>query len=63
MEWFAERSGAVLIRVRDRYFSWLDLQSRKIVRCSSDSRIRYKTMYYPCEMDLSTRAPTFSSSL
>ncbi|KAG2647355.1 hypothetical protein PVAP13_2KG574600 [Panicum virgatum] len=63
MEWFAERSGAVLIRVRDRYFSWLDLQSRKIVRCSSDSSIRYKTMYYPCEMDLSTRAPTFSSSL
>jgi hypothetical protein len=62
LEWFAERSGIVLVLARDYHFLWLDLRSKKIVRWSADPRIRYKTMYHPCEMDLSTWAPTFSSS-
>ncbi|CAL5085279.1 unnamed protein product [Urochloa decumbens] len=62
--WFAERSGIVLIRMYDDYLFWLDLQSMKILRCSSDPRIcRNKFMYRPCEMDLTTWVPTFSSSL
>ncbi|WVZ73842.1 hypothetical protein U9M48_022100 [Paspalum notatum var. saurae] len=60
--WFAERSGIVLIDMDD-CFLWLDLQSRKIVRGTSDSRITYKTVYCPYEMDLSTWVPTFSRSL
>ncbi|KAG2638894.1 hypothetical protein PVAP13_2NG622700, partial [Panicum virgatum] len=61
LEWFAERSGVVLIRALD-HFLWLDLRSMKIVRCTWDTRISNTTMYFPCEM-LSTWVPTFSSSL
>jgi len=64
LEWFAERSGIVLIRrMRDKYYFWLDLQSMEIVRWSRDPRIGYTAMYCPCEMDLTTWVPTFSSSL
>ncbi|CAL5085277.1 unnamed protein product [Urochloa decumbens] len=58
--WFAQRSGIVFIRMYNCFF-WLDLQSKEIVRCSSDPEIRYKDVYDPCEMDLSTWVPTFSS--
>ncbi|CAN6169142.1 unnamed protein product [Urochloa humidicola] len=62
--WFAERSGIMLISMYDDYLFWLDLQSMKIVRCSSDPRIRRnRTMYHPCEMDLATWVPTLRSSL
>ncbi|CAL5084544.1 unnamed protein product [Urochloa decumbens] len=60
--WFAQRSGIVFIRMYNCFF-WLDLQSKEIVRCSSDPEIRYKDVYDPCEMDLSTWVPTFSSIL
>ncbi|CAL5085278.1 unnamed protein product [Urochloa decumbens] len=57
--WFAE-----LIRMYDDYLFWLDLQSMEIVRWSSDPQIcRNKTTYCPCEMDLATWIPTFSSSM
>lgn len=48
--WFAERSGIVLIQMDDNHFFWLDLQSKQIVRWSSDARTRNKTIYCPCDL-------------
>ena len=65
LEWFAERSGIVLIKVHDYYdycFCWLDLQTKQIVNCSSDPYIRYKDVHCPCEMDLSTWVPSFGAT-
>ncbi|OEL17018.1 hypothetical protein BAE44_0021962 [Dichanthelium oligosanthes] len=60
--WFAERSGAVLIRMSHDHFFWLDLQSMEIVRWFSDRRIMYGAQHCPYEMNLSDWVPTFSSS-
>ncbi|CAL5084555.1 unnamed protein product [Urochloa decumbens] len=62
LEWFAERSGAVLIRMANHHFFWLDLQSMEIVRWFSDARIRYGSKHCPYEMSLSDWVPTFSST-
>ncbi|TVU37382.1 hypothetical protein EJB05_10693, partial [Eragrostis curvula] len=63
LEWFAERSGAVLIYFPYRCFFWLDLQSKKIVRWYPDGEDEYNTVYCPYEMDLSSWVPTFTSRL
>lgn len=60
LQWFAERSGVVLIEVSDFCYFWLDLQSKKIVRWFSGSR--YLTVRCPYEMDLSSWVPTFSTT-
>ncbi|CAL5084552.1 unnamed protein product [Urochloa decumbens] len=61
LEWFAERSGAVLIRISTYGLLWLDLRSKKIIRCFSDPRIQYSTTYYcPYEVDFKSWAPTFN---
>ncbi|CAN6185669.1 unnamed protein product [Urochloa humidicola] len=59
LEWFAERSGAVLIRMYGYGFFWLDLRSMAIVRHFSSSK--YKFVYCPYEMHLSSWAPTFGN--
>jgi hypothetical protein len=62
--WFGERSGAVLLRTHGCCLLWLDLHSKKIVRCfSSDRRMSYAQVYCPYEMDLSSWAPTFSCAV
>ncbi|CAL4901357.1 unnamed protein product [Urochloa decumbens] len=60
LEWFAERSGAVLIRIHGYGFFWLDLRSMAIVRHFSSYEY---FVYCPYEMHLSSWAPTFGSSL
>ncbi|RLN34466.1 hypothetical protein C2845_PM03G15420 [Panicum miliaceum] len=40
LEWFAERSGAVLIRIGDCGFLWLDLQSKAIVKLCAVHMVR-----------------------
>ncbi|CAL5085284.1 unnamed protein product [Urochloa decumbens] len=62
LEWFAERSGAVLIRMADYHFFWLDLQSMEIIRWYSDTRISYGSKHCPYEMSLSDWVPTFNST-
>jgi hypothetical protein len=64
LEWFAERSGVVLVRMANGsgHFFWLDLQSMAIVRWFSDPRISYESTHCPYEMSLSDWVPTFSSS-
>ncbi|CAL5084548.1 unnamed protein product [Urochloa decumbens] len=61
LEWFAQRSGAVLIRMYGYGFFWLDLRSMSIVRHFSSSK--YKFVYCPYEMHLSSWAPTFGSTI
>jgi hypothetical protein len=59
--WFGERSGAVLLRTPSCCLLWLDLHSKKIVRCfSSDRRMSDAKMYCPYEVDSSSWVPTFS---
>ncbi|KAK3127949.1 hypothetical protein QOZ80_7AG0580540 [Eleusine coracana subsp. coracana] len=60
---FSERSGAVLIRIRNWCLFWLDLQSKKIVRWFADRRVNSASMYCPYEMDLSSWVPSFNSTL
>ncbi|RLN36257.1 hypothetical protein C2845_PM03G15460 [Panicum miliaceum] len=62
LEWFAERSGAVLIRMSHEHFFWLDLQSMEIIRWFSDSKIGYGSQHWPYEMNLSDWVPTFNTS-
>jgi len=63
---FGERSGAVLLKIDDIYHCsycllWLDLQSKKIVRCfSPDRRMQ---VYCAYEVDLSSWVPTFSNAV
>ncbi|CAN6200158.1 unnamed protein product [Urochloa humidicola] len=59
LECFAERSGAVLIRMYGYGFFLLDLRSMIIVRHFSNSK--YKFVYCPFEMQLSSWAPTLDS--
>ncbi|CAN6169145.1 unnamed protein product [Urochloa humidicola] len=61
LEWFAEMSGAVLIRMANYHFFWFDLQSMEIVRCFSDARVGYGSYHCPYEMSLSDWVPAFSS--
>nr|CAB3458883.1 unnamed protein product [Digitaria exilis] len=58
----AETSGAVLIRIYDCGFFWLDLQSKAIVRQFSDPRVQHDQVYCSLEMRLSSWVPTFSCS-
>ncbi|OEL33374.1 hypothetical protein BAE44_0005607 [Dichanthelium oligosanthes] len=58
---FAERSGAVLIRIKCVFF-WLDLQTMKIVRHFSDPRVDYEEVYCSIEICSSSWVPTFSTS-
>ncbi|CAN6200162.1 unnamed protein product [Urochloa humidicola] len=61
--WFAERSGVVLIRISTYGLLWLDLHSKKIIRCFSDPRIGYySTTYCPYEVDFKSWVPTFNST-
>ena len=57
---FAERSGAVVIRIPRRGFFWLDLQSKKIVRRFPNARCERKKVLCSYEMCLSSWVPTFS---
>jgi hypothetical protein len=61
LQWFGERSGAVLFRMYGHGFLWLDLRSMAIVRHFSCSK--YKFVYCPCEMHLSSWAPTLTHTL
>ncbi|CAN6349253.1 unnamed protein product [Urochloa humidicola] len=63
LEWFAERSGVVLIMVApgSRCF-WLDLRSREIFRRSSGPWTVESGTSCPYEMDLSSWVPTFCRS-
>ncbi|KAL6657125.1 hypothetical protein ACP70R_004905 [Stipagrostis hirtigluma subsp. patula] len=63
LEWFAERSGAVLISTYDYGFFWLDLHSMKIVRWFLDPKITSETVHCPVEWDLSSWVPGFSCTL
>ncbi|CAD6222725.1 unnamed protein product [Miscanthus lutarioriparius] len=59
--WFGERSGAVLLQIDVYCLLWLDLHSKKIVRCfSPDRRMQ---VYCPYEVDLSSWVPTFSNAV
>ncbi|CAL5084551.1 unnamed protein product [Urochloa decumbens] len=60
--WFAESSGAVLIRVPSCGLLLLDLQSKKIIRRLSDPRVADATAYCPIEMDFTSWIPTFDST-
>ncbi|CAD6216776.1 unnamed protein product [Miscanthus lutarioriparius] len=61
--WFGERSGAVLLETHGCCLLWMGLHPKKIVRCfSSERRLSYK-VYCPCEVDLSSWVPTFSSAV
>ncbi|KAG2615415.1 hypothetical protein PVAP13_3NG059300 [Panicum virgatum] len=62
LEWFAERSGVVLITAGGRYF-WLDLRSREIFRRPSSGQWTVESaMNCPYEMDVSSWVPTFGRS-
>ncbi|RLN33510.1 hypothetical protein C2845_PM03G15440 [Panicum miliaceum] len=62
LESFAERNGAVLIRISKCGFFWLDLQSKKIVRRFPNPRSERTKVPFSYEMCLSSWVPTFSSS-
>ncbi|RLM98232.1 hypothetical protein C2845_PM06G13210 [Panicum miliaceum] len=63
LEWFAERSGVVLISAAGSRYFWLDLRSREIFRCSSSGLWTVETaMSCPYEMDVSSWVPTFGRS-
>ncbi|KAL6657419.1 hypothetical protein ACP70R_005199 [Stipagrostis hirtigluma subsp. patula] len=57
LEWFAERSGVVLVRMQGCGYFLLDLRSMEIVRWFS---VWHPTLL-PYEMDLANWAPTFTS--
>jgi hypothetical protein len=62
--WFGERSGAVLLRTHGSCLLWLDLHSKKIVRCfSSDRRMSYAQVYCPygCYMLFMTQLAVMKS--
>ncbi|KAF8679410.1 hypothetical protein HU200_045754 [Digitaria exilis] len=59
---FVETSGAVLIRIYDCGFFWLDLQSKAIVRQFSDPRVQHDQVYCSLEMRLSSWVSTFTCS-
>ncbi|CAN6353223.1 unnamed protein product [Urochloa humidicola] len=60
LEWFAERSGVVLLVAPDSSSTFLlDLQSKDIIKSSSSSTI-LSGGTFPYEMDASSWAPTFT---
>ncbi|CAN6340016.1 unnamed protein product [Urochloa humidicola] len=61
LEWFAERSGVVLLVAPDSSSTFLlDLQSKDIIKSSSSSTIILSGGTFPYEMDASSWAPTFT---
>ncbi|CAD6222726.1 unnamed protein product [Miscanthus lutarioriparius] len=63
LELFGEKSGALLLRIDGCCLLWLDLHTKKILRCFSLDRLLYAEVYCPYEMDLSSWVPTFNSAV
>jgi hypothetical protein len=59
LEWFAERSGLVLVTAPDSNMFLLDLRSKDIIKCSSTTTAASRGTY-PYEMDVSSWVPTFT---
>ncbi|CAL4896443.1 unnamed protein product [Urochloa decumbens] len=62
LEWFAERSGVVLMVAPGSQYFWLDLRSRQIFRWPLGPWTVESAMNCPYEMDLSSWVPTFCIS-
>jgi hypothetical protein len=63
LELFGEKSGALLLRIPGCCLLWLDLHTKKILRCFSLDRLLYAEVYCLYEMDLSSWVPTFNSAV
>jgi len=63
LELFGEKSGALLLRIPGCCLLWLDLHTKKIIRCISLDRLLHAQVYCPYEMDLSSWVPTFNSAV
>ncbi|KAL6642417.1 hypothetical protein ACP70R_020598 [Stipagrostis hirtigluma subsp. patula] len=61
LEWFAERSGTVLVDARYGFFE-LDLQSKEIIRFHGRGTLPSDVKHQPYEMDLPSWVPTFTKT-